>query len=75
MLAFTINRRKVLSNARNAAIVLVAAAVFAEPVTAQQVAGYSLTLVGFVLYNYAKAQSGPHQLPPTTKGHDADSKC
>ena len=49
---------KVLSNARNAAIVLIAAVALAEPVTRQQVIGYSITLVGFIYYNHAKAKAG-----------------
>ena len=48
---------KVLSNARNAAIVLIAAVALAEPVTQQQVLGYSITIVGFMYYNHAKAKA------------------
>eukprot|EP00937_MAST-01D_sp_MAST-1D-sp2_P003159 g3159.t1 len=47
---------KVLSNARNAAIVLIAAVLFGESVTTQQVVGYTITLVGFIAYNHIKAK-------------------
>ena len=46
---------KVLSNARNAAIVVVAAMIFGEVITPNQIVGYTITLGGFIYYNQVRA--------------------
>ena len=60
---------KVLSNARNAAIVVAAALLFSEPVTGQQVVGYTITLVGFLYYNQVRAAQSQQKASSLLPAH------
>jgi len=65
---------KVLSNARNAAIVVAAALLFSEPVTGQQVVGYTITLVGFLYYNQVRAAQSQQKASSLLPAHHGAGK-
>lgn len=54
---------KVLGTARGVGLVLYGIVFFGEEVTAQEAAGYALTLVGFALYTKAKTTEPPRPPP------------
>eukprot|EP00657_Telonema_sp_P-1_P008681 TRINITY_DN30390_c0_g1_i1.p1 TRINITY_DN30390_c0_g1~~TRINITY_DN30390_c0_g1_i1.p1 ORF type:complete len:110 (+),score=20.47 TRINITY_DN30390_c0_g1_i1:1-330(+) len=60
---------KVLASARNAAIVMIAAIVFRESVTPLQLMGYTITLVGFGIYQAAPAKDAKDDHGDTDAGN------
>jgi hypothetical protein len=60
---------QVLGQLKNVGVVLCSVFLFASVVTGMQAFGYSISIVGFVLYN--KAKSGP-AAPPIAASKDAD---
>ncbi|KAL1527827.1 hypothetical protein AB1Y20_009209 [Prymnesium parvum] len=57
---------KLISMAKNAAIVLVSVPLFNNPISHLQALGYSITVVGFGCYNYMKLQASPPGSVKTT---------
>jgi len=53
---------KLTATARNAMLVLFNALVMGEVVTEMQFKGYSISLAGFLAYNYIKTQKGKHKM-------------